>query len=173
MFAVFGFAAQASAATLDCSQDGSNIVCDYYAAGEGFSALGWIETDYPATPNGEPLDATGIDSIGTITDIGGCSIGGAHKNITLCDDQSPIDNNCQSNEVIITDDIQCSGGGGEEEGDCDGTGADLMLCTVVAGASGFFYDNAPAIILIGITIAIAFGFASWFIRRLRLQRKRF
>ncbi|GEM_PF-5990358 len=44
------------------------------------------------------------------------------------------------------------------------------LETVVTGSTGFFYDNAPGVLLTGIAIGILLGLAGWLVRRLMARR---
>jgi hypothetical protein len=50
------------------------------------------------------------------------------------------------------------------------TAPQTALQTVVDGAVGFFYQNAPGVLLTGIAIGIVLGLASWLIGRLMHRR---
>lgn len=50
------------------------------------------------------------------------------------------------------------------------TAPQAALQSVVDGSTGFFYDNAPGVLLTGIAIGIVLGLASWLIARL-MHRK--
>lgn len=53
----------------------------------------------------------------------------------------------------------------------DGHTAQGMLCSIVAGATGFFYDNAAAVWLTGIALAIVIGLVSWLLARIWHRRR--
>lgn len=50
------------------------------------------------------------------------------------------------------------------------TAPQTALQEIVDGTTGFFYANAPAVLLTGIAIGIVLGLASWLIGRLMHRR---